>query len=189
MRGDCMAEKVYSQRHRIGPTTGKNDRATLAVTWANTMNSTTIHLDMYEYANIDNFMDYIATAALTVWTLGFLWFITSPRNNQIPPPPFYRRGAPVVEATSDEEEEQQQSTWKPIGIYNLNKPQTLTKKEREALDAVGGGNASYLFEKTHASGKKSWRYGIGETWFYPTETAVRRRGLDLFGNHTNNLVD
>ena len=159
----------------------------MAVNRPNTMNSTTIHLDLYEYANVDNLMDYIATVALTAWTLGFLWFITSSRNNQIPDPPFYRRS----EATSNQEEEVQQSpaSWKPVGIYSLNKPQTLTKKEREALDAAGGGNASYLFEKTHASGKKSWRYGIGETWFYPTETAVRRRGLDLFGNHTDNLVD
>jgi hypothetical protein len=62
-------------------------------------------------------------------------------------------------------------------------PQTLSKKERSAIDAAGGGNAAYLYEKTHASGKKSWRYAIGNNWFYPTETAVRRRGLDMFGNH------
>jgi hypothetical protein len=129
--------------------------------------------------------DMLAVALLTAWTLGFLWFITHAKNGgQIPPPPFYRRGDPINEAaSSDEEEPATTDNWNPIGIYHLNMPQTLSKKERSAIDAAGGGNAAYLYEKTHASGKKSWRYAIGNNWFYPTETAVRRRGLDMFGNH------
>ena len=156
------------------------------------MNST-ILLDMYEYPTADTMMDIIATVALTAWTLGFLWFITNTNNNQIPAPPFYRRGNPVLTvedtAANESEEEEIKTAWVPIGIYHLNKPHQLSKAEREALDAVGGGNAAHLYQKIHASGNKSWRYRIGDTWFYPRETAVRKRGLDLYGNHTANLTD
>jgi hypothetical protein len=140
------------------------------------MNGTTIYLDMYEYANADTMMEYLATAALTLWTIGFLWIITKPNNNQIPPPPFY---------TANEEEE---TNWHRVGVYHLNKPHQLSKAERQALAEVGGTAAS-LYEKIHDSGNKSWRYRIGDTWFYPRETMVRRRGLDMFGNHTTHLVD
>jgi hypothetical protein len=140
------------------------------------MNGTTIYLDMYEYATADNMMDYLATAALTMWTIGVLWFITKSNNNQIPPPPFY---------TAKEHEE---TNWHPVGIYHLNKQHQLSKAERQALEEVSG-TATHLYEKIHASGNKSWRYKIGDTWFYPRETMVKRRGLDMFGNHTKNLVD
>jgi hypothetical protein len=155
-----------------------------------TMNST-IHLNMYEYPTADTMMDILATVALTAWTLSFLWFITSSKNNQIPAPPFYRRGTPVEDTMINESEEEEEinTAWVPVGIYHLSRSQQLSKAEREALDAVGGGNAAHLYQKTHASGNKSWRYRIGDTWFYPRETAVRKRGLDLYGNHTENLVD
>ncbi len=139
-----------------------------------------------------NLMDILATAALTAWTLGFLWFITSAKNNRIPNPPFYRSPVYAVEETPDQEtpdeEEEEEDTWNRVGIYSLEKPQTLSKAERQALGA-GGGKAALLYEKVHLSGNKSWRYQIGDTWFYPRESAVRRRGLDMFGNHTENLVD
>jgi hypothetical protein len=150
------------------------------------MNSTTTFKfnDLYD-ERATNTMgpgDMFAVALLSAWTLGFLWLITHTRDGgQIPPPPFYRHEAPAPTPTPVSTD-----NWTPIGIYHLNKPQTLTKKERDAIDTVGGGNATYLYEKKHASGKKSWRYSIGDTWFYPTETAVRRRGLDMFGSH---LVD
>lgn len=118
--------------------------------------------------------DFMATVALFTWTFGFLLFITAKGNHD------HQFG----QTNPDQKQEEPRTTdWKHIGIYYLNKPQTLKKAEREALAAVGG-NASYLYERTYKSGAKSWRYRIGDTWFYPTETSVRRRGLDLFGNDT-----
>jgi hypothetical protein len=120
----------------------------------------------------------LAIALLSAQALRFLLLIKQFRDE---------RQAPHREAPAPTPTPVSTNNWTPIGIYHLNKPQTLTKKERDAIDTVGGGNATYLYEKKHASGKKSWRYSIGDTWFYPTETAVRRRGLDMFGSHLTDL--
>ncbi len=145
-------------------------------------NNTSLNFDLYESEPAMTPIDLLATAALTAWTLGFLWFITSAENNRIPNPPFYR---PNKTETNTEEAEEtfEEDSWNRVGIYSLEKPQTLSKAERQALTDVGGGKAVLLYEKVHPSGNKSWRYQIGDTWFYPRETAVRRRGLDMYGNH------
>jgi hypothetical protein len=128
----------------------------------------------YALDNYDNEMmvvtDFMATIALFTWTIGCLLCMTATDHQFGQPPPV------------PEPQPQQSSNWDCSGIYHLNRPQTLTKAERAALDIVGG-NAAFLYERTHKSGAKSWRYAIGDTWFYPSERNVRRRGLDLFGNN------
>jgi hypothetical protein len=140
-----------------------------------------------EYARATmNITDFMATIALMTWTIGFMIFMTAKGNHE------HQFGQTAPTHTNNENEHEIQTEiqplpptngWKNIGIYHLNKPQTLSKAEREALATVGG-NAAFLYERTYKSGAKSWRYAIGDTWFYPTESAVKRRGLDLFGNDT-----
>jgi hypothetical protein len=136
---------------------------------------------MYEYPPVDTMVDILATVVLTVWTISILWLITGTQSNQIPAPPFYSQDA--------QKDQDKTNNWTPIGIYHLNKPHQLSKAEREALDAVGGGTATHLYQKIHPSGNKSWRYQIGDAWFYPRETAVRKRGLNMFGNYSETLAD
>ncbi len=71
----------------------------------------------------------------------------------------------------------QPNTWHAVGFYDLRRPQTLTKREREAAAEHNGTNA-VLYEKTYASGARAWRYSLdGYDWFYPTRTAVGHRGM------------
>jgi hypothetical protein len=77
---------------------------------------------------------------------------------------------------------QQPNTWTPVGFYDLRSPQTLTKKERAAAATHDGKNA-VLYEKVYASGARAWRYSLdGYDWFYPTRTAIARRGLTEDGD-------
>jgi hypothetical protein len=76
----------------------------------------------------------------------------------------------------------QPNAWTPVGFYDLRSPQTLTKKERAATATHDGKNA-LLYEKVYASGARSWRYSLdGYEWFYPTRTAIIRRGLTEDGD-------
>ncbi len=68
------------------------------------------------------------------------------------------------------------NTWNAVGYYDLRTPQTLTKLEREAA-AQHGAKTAILYEKIYASGAHAWRYSLnGHDWYYPTRTAVIRRG-------------
>jgi hypothetical protein len=76
---------------------------------------------------------------------------------------------------------QQPNTWTSVGFYDLRSPQTLTKKERAA--AAHNGKNAVLYEKVYASGARAWRYSLdGYEWFYPTRTAIARRGLTSDGD-------
>ncbi len=80
-------------------------------------------------------------------------------------------------------------SWYAVGLYDLRKPQSLTKVEREAASQHDGTNA-VLYEKTHPSGTHSWRYSLdGHTWYYPTRTAVIRRGRTDSGDLLMNTVE
>lgn len=74
------------------------------------------------------------------------------------------------------------NAWHAVGFYNLGSPQTLPKRERAAATQYDGKNA-VLYEKTYASGARAWRYSLNDhDWFYPTRTAVSRRGLTNTGD-------
>jgi hypothetical protein len=73
-------------------------------------------------------------------------------------------------------------TWYTVGLYDLRKPQTLTKVEREAAAQHDGTNA-ILYERTYTSGARAWRYSLdGYDWYYPTRSAVIRRGRTSEGD-------
>jgi hypothetical protein len=72
--------------------------------------------------------------------------------------------------------------WQAVGLYDLRKPQTLTKVEREAAAQHDGTNA-ILYEREYPSGTRAWRYSLdGYEWFYPTRSAVIRRGRTSEGD-------
>ncbi len=80
-------------------------------------------------------------------------------------------------------------SWHAVGLYDLRKPQSLTKVERDAAANHDSTNA-VLYEKTHPSGTHSWRYSLdGYTWFYPTRTAVIRRGRTDNGDFLMNPAE
>lgn len=144
------------------------------------MNTSTDSFSSENTRAVMDITDFMATVALFTWTIGCLMFMTAKGNHD------HQFGQSEPSHTNNENEHENQplsvtNGWENIGIYHLNKPQTLKKAEREAL-AIVGGNAAFLYERTYKSGSKSWRYAIGDAWFYPTESAVKRRGLDLFGN-------
>lgn len=73
-------------------------------------------------------------------------------------------------------------TWYTVGLYDLRKPQTLTKMEREAATQHDGTSA-ILYEREYPSGARAWRYSLdGYEWFYPTRSAVLRRGRTSEGD-------
>lgn len=66
--------------------------------------------------------------------------------------------------------------WYAVGLYDLRKPQMLPKAERNAATKYGGAYA-ILYERAYPSGAYAWRYTLDRvTWFYPTRSAVIRRG-------------
>lgn len=116
--------------------------------------------------------DIIAAYIILIWIVGIAVFTMTagypPRPQaQVPPQ------SQIQPVTPD---------WNLVGVYNLHTPQTLTKAEREALDAVGGDSAVFLYERKYPTGNVAWRYHVGDTTFYPKERNVRRRGMDLWGN-------
>ena len=79
--------------------------------------------------------------------------------------------------------------WYPVGLYDLRKPQSLTKVERNAAAQHDGTNA-VLYEKSYPSGTHAWRYSLdGHTWYYPTRTAVIRRGRTDSGDLILNPIE